>query len=102
MYRTCSTLTTPPAIQGPKVSASWRRTSREDVLMTVQTQRYMSRHPEATQLSTLTHGPLLLGGSPGTNTTPQQGDQGQAHQIYTAEDPQRHKPEQNSWKAKLE
>ena len=35
-YRTCSSLTTPPAIQGPEVSASWRRTSRGDVLMTVQ------------------------------------------------------------------
>ena len=34
-YRTCSSLTTPPAIQGPEVSASWRRTSRGDVLMTV-------------------------------------------------------------------
>ena len=35
-YRNCSSLTTPPAIQGPEVSASWRRTSRGDVLMTVQ------------------------------------------------------------------
>ena len=34
-YRNCSSLTTPPAIQGPEVSASWRRTSRGDVLMTV-------------------------------------------------------------------
>ena len=36
VYRNCSSLTTPPAIQGPEVSASWRRTSRGDVLMTVQ------------------------------------------------------------------
>ena len=35
-YRNCSSLTTPPAIQGPEVSASWKRTSRGDVLMTVQ------------------------------------------------------------------
>ena len=35
-YRNCSSLTTPPAIQGPEVSAPWRRTSRGDVLMTVQ------------------------------------------------------------------
>ena len=35
VYRNCSSLTTPPAIQGPEVSASWRRTSRGDVLMTV-------------------------------------------------------------------
>ena len=35
VYRNCSNLTTPPAIQGPEVSASWRRTSRGDVLMTV-------------------------------------------------------------------
>ena len=34
-YRNCSSLTT-PAIQGPEVSASWKRTSRGDVLMTVQ------------------------------------------------------------------
>ena len=34
-YRNCSSLTTPPAIQGPEVSASWKRTSRGDVLMTV-------------------------------------------------------------------
>ena len=35
-YRNCSSLTTPPAIQGPEVSTSWKRTSRGDVLMTVQ------------------------------------------------------------------
>ena len=35
IYRTCSSLTTPPAIQGPEVSASWRRTSRGDMLMKV-------------------------------------------------------------------
>ena len=35
VYRNCSSLTTPPAIQGPEVSATWRRTSRADVLMTV-------------------------------------------------------------------
>ena len=29
---------------------------------------------------------------------PQQGDQGQAHQVYTAEDPERHKPEQKNWR----
>ena len=34
-YRNCSSLKTPPTIQGPEVSASWRRTSRGDVLMTV-------------------------------------------------------------------
>ena len=36
VYRKCSNLTTPPAIQGPEVSATWRRTSRGEVLMTVQ------------------------------------------------------------------
>ena len=36
VYRNCSSLTTPPVIQGPEVPASWRRTSRGDVLMTVQ------------------------------------------------------------------
>ena len=35
MYRNSSNLTTPPAIQGPEVSATWRRTCREEVLMTV-------------------------------------------------------------------
>ena len=35
-YRNCSSLTTPPAIQGPEVSASWKRTRTGDVLMTVQ------------------------------------------------------------------
>ena len=34
-YRNCSSLTTPPAIQGPEVSASRKRTSQGDVLMTV-------------------------------------------------------------------
>ena len=28
VYRNCSNLTTPPAIQGPEVSATWRRTCR--------------------------------------------------------------------------
>ena len=36
IYRNCCNLTTPPAIQGPEVSATWRRTSRGEVLMTVQ------------------------------------------------------------------
>ena len=36
VYRNCSNLTTPTAIQGPEVSATWRRTSRGEVLMTVQ------------------------------------------------------------------
>ena len=36
VYRNCSSLTTPPAIQGPEVSATWRRTSKGDVLMTLQ------------------------------------------------------------------
>ena len=35
-YRNCSSLTTPPAIQGTEVSASWKRTNRGDVLMIVQ------------------------------------------------------------------
>ena len=35
IYKNCSSLTTPPAIQGPEVSAFWRRTSRGEVLMTV-------------------------------------------------------------------
>ena len=36
IYRNSSNLTTPPAIQGPEVSATWRRTCRGGVLMTVQ------------------------------------------------------------------
>ena len=36
IYRNSSNLTTPPAIQGPEVSATWRRTCRGEVLMTVQ------------------------------------------------------------------
>ena len=36
VYRNSSNLTTPPAIQGPEVSATWRRTCRGEVLMTVQ------------------------------------------------------------------
>ena len=35
VYRNSSNLTTPPAIQGPEVSATWRRTCRGEVLMTV-------------------------------------------------------------------
>ena len=35
IYRNSSNLTTPPAIQGPEVSATWRRTCRGEVLMTV-------------------------------------------------------------------
>ena len=35
VYRNSSYLTTPPAIQGPEVSATWRRTCRGEVLMTV-------------------------------------------------------------------
>ena len=35
VYRNSSNLTTPPAIQGPEVSATWRRTCRAEVLMTV-------------------------------------------------------------------
>ena len=36
IYRNSSNLTTPPAIQGPEVPATWRRTCRGEVLMTVQ------------------------------------------------------------------
>ena len=36
VYRNSNNLTTPPAIQGPEVSATWRRTCRGEVLMTVQ------------------------------------------------------------------
>ena len=73
-YRNCSSLITPLAIQGPEVSASWRRTSRGDVLMSLDAQGHsqlwgVSRHLEATLQSIWTPGLPPPGGSLGTNTT---------------------------------
>ena len=84
VYRNCSSLTTPPAIQGPEVSATWRRTSRGDVLMTV-------RMPQVPLCSN--HGPLdfiHLEEALEQTPHPQQGNQGQTQKICTTEDTQRY------------
>ena len=77
IYRNSSNLTTPPAIQGPEVSATWRRTCRGEVLMTVwmpldtvDSEVYVKTprgHSAVTMEPPGLHPP---GGSLGINTTP--------------------------------
>ena len=97
IYRNSSNLTTPPAIQGPEVSATWRRTCREEVHMTVQ----MPQDTVDSEVYVKTpRGHSAVTMNPWTSSTwrkpwnkyhtPQQGDQEQTQQICTTEDTQRH------------